>query len=280
MSQVGSQDAFEQQTPVQASVPRYSGHDPDVPNFRLCGLNVSITDMTGLTQAIGRRLRLGRSWPGTFVVFRDAHGVVRAQRETALRDAHEAALLVCADGRPLSWMGRLRGFKSIRQVPGIESVEAVCRAGLGDGWRHYFVGGGPGVAERLADEMARKVPGLQVAGWETPPFRPLTPAESRDMEARIRDSDAHIVWVGLSTPKQELFMHAHAPHLPGTIAMGVGAAFDVNIGTIPRAPRGLQRLGFEWLYRVMREPRRLTRRYAEVVPRFIGLVLLDLVARR
>lgn len=258
---------------------RSPGHDPDVPSFRLCGIPVSAVDMGGLAAAVERRLRLGRAVPGTFVVFRDAHGIVRAQSDATLRAAHEAAWLVCPDGRPLFWAGRLRGQEAIRQVPGIESVEALCRAGIAHGWRHYFLGGGPGVAEKLAREMERRVPGLHVAGWETPPFRPLTAEETEAMHARVRDSEADIVWIGLGTPKQELFMHEHAPHLPGTVAMGVGAAFDVNIGTIPRAPRLIQQLGLEWLYRMAREPRRLTRRYVEVVPQFLMLVMRDFMGR-
>lgn len=259
--------------------PAFHGHDPDVEAFNLCGIPVSVVDMQGLVAAVERRLRLGRAVPGTFVVFRDAHGIVRAQSDAALRAAHEAAWLVCPDGRPLFWLGRLRGHPTIQQVPGIESVEALCRAGLAPGWRHYFLGGGPGVAEKLAREMERRVPGLQVAGWETPPFRPLTADETAAMQARIKAGEVDILWIGLGTPKQEMFMYEHAPHLPGTVAMGVGAAFDVNIGTIPRAPRLIQRFGLEWLYRMAREPRRLTRRYVQVVPQFLMLVMRDLLTR-
>ncbi|NEU11688.1 WecB/TagA/CpsF family glycosyltransferase [Methylobacterium sp. BTF04] len=255
------------------------GHDPGIAYYRLGGVPVSITDMKGLSAALARRLARGRAVPGAFVVFRDAHGIVRAQDDAVLRDAHEAALLVCADGRPLAWIGRLRGHDAIAQVPGIESVEAMCRAGLAHGWRHYFLGGGPGVAETLAREMQVRVPGLAVAGYETLPFRPLTDAETKAMRAKIGACGAQVLWIGLGTPKQELFMHAHAPHLPGTVAMGVGAAFDVNIGAIPRAPKVLQRAGLEWLYRLIREPRRLSRRYATVVPRFIAIVLREAIRR-
>lgn len=251
------------------------GHDPEVGHFSLGGVPVSITDMAGLVAAMRRRLRRGPGTPGTFVVFRDAHGVVRAQDDPEIMAAHHAALLVCPDGRPLAWIGRLRGHAGIDQVPGIESVETVCRAGLAEGWKHFFLGGGPGVAEALAGEMARRTPGLAVAGHETLPFRPLTEAESESLHERIRAAGTQVLWIGLSTPKQELFMQAHAPFLPGTIAMGVGAAFDVNINTIPRAPAAMTRVGLEWLYRLIREPRRLGRRYATVVPRFLAIVARD-----
>lgn len=254
-------------------------HDLDTRTFAVGGIPISVVTMTGLVSVLLRRFQEGGT-PGAFVVFRDAHGVVRAQDDARLRAAHEAALLVCPDGRPMYWLGRVRGFSDIGQVPGIEAVEAVCRAGIPQGWRHYFYGGGPGVADRLAASMSARVPGLQVAGTETPPYRALTPGEIADMHRRIGASNAQIVWVGLSTPKQELWMAEHAPHWPGVVAMGVGAAFDVNIGSIPRAPRWLQVSGLEWLYRLVREPKRLFRRYIEVIPRFALLALADVRGRK
>lgn len=254
------------------------GHDESVGRFSLGGVPVSDVTMGKLVEAIGRRIAMPAPTPGAFVVFRDAHGVVRSQDDERLRQAHHEALLVCPDGRPLVWVGRMKGYRNIRQVPGIASMEAVCRAGADAGWRHYFLGGGPGVAERLAAAMTARVPGLQVAGYETPPFRALDDAETAAMRARIRASGAQILWVGLGTPKQELFMAEHAPHLPGTVAMGVGAAFDVNIGTIPRSPRLLQVAGLEWAYRLAREPKRLYGRYRTVVPRFAMLAAAELGA--
>lgn len=248
--------------------------------FPVAGTKVSAIDMANLIKAMRDRIGMGPAAPGTFVVFRDAHGIVRANSDRQLRAAHEAAFIVCPDGRPLYWLGRLRGAVGVRQVPGIDSVEAVCRAGLDAGWRHYFLGGGDGVAQRLAATLSDRLPGLAVAGIETPPFRDLTTDEVDAMRRRIRASGAQIVWVGLGTPKQELFMAEHAPHLPGTVAMGVGAAFDVLTGRIARAPRWLTTIGLEWLYRLIREPRRLTRRYLATLPRFIFLVLHEAVLGR
>ncbi len=227
--------------------------------------------MRGLIASIGRFLARGPAMPGSYVAFCGAHGVVESDRDPRVRMAHENAWLTVADGRPLFWVGRLSGCREVKQVPGIESVEAVCQAGLDAGWRHYFIGGAPGVAQRLAAEMARRAPGLVVAGCETPPFRALTTAESTAMRERIRAAGTQILWVGLGAPKQELFMAEHAPFLPGILAMGVGAAFDVNTGRVPRAPRALQLAGLEWAYRLAREPKRLWSRYALVVPRFLQI---------
>lgn len=259
--------------------PSPTPQDAPVDRYRVGGVPVAATTMAGLAHAVERRLALGAAAAGTYVTFSGAHGVVESQDDPALLAAHEQAFLVCPDGRPLFWVGRLRGH-AVRQVPGIESVEALCRAGVAHDHRHFFIGGGEGVAAALAAEMAARVPGLRIAGAEGLPFRPMTAGESEALRARIRAAGAQIVWVGLGTPKQELFMAAHAPHLPGAIMMGVGAAFDVNIGRVPRAPRWMQRTGLEWAYRLSREPRRLWRRYGTIVPRFAGLALREEFGRR
>lgn len=252
-----------------------------IPGWYTVGsIKISAVDMTGLIRAVRERIGLEATAPGTFVVFRDAHGVVRANDDQRLRAAHKAAFLVCPDGRPLYWLGRLRGVAGVRQVQGIESVEAVCRAGLSEGWRHYFLGGGEGVAQKLATTLSDRLPGLAVVGIETPPFRAMTGEEVAAMRARIRVSRAQVIWIGLGTPKQELFMAEHAPYLPGTVAMGVGAAFDVLTGQVSRAPRWMSWVGLEWLYRLSREPRRLAWRYASTVPRFASLVFREAMQER
>ena len=254
-------------------------HDPEVDVFDVGGVPVAAVDLAGLASSVGRYLGLGRDAAGAFVVFCGAHGIVESQQNPRVRLAHQQAWLTVADGRPLFWLGRLRGHRAILQVPGIEAVESICRAGVEDRWRHYFLGGAEGVAGRLAAEMSRRVPGLEVAGYETPPFRALGLQEIEAMRARIRESGAQVLWVGLGAPKQELFMAEHAPHLPGVIAMGVGAAFDVNTGRLRRAPRVFQVAGLEWAYRLALEPRRLWSRYSVVVPRFLGIAARTLMAR-
>ena len=248
--------------------------EPTIARFRLAGLPIAATNMNGLIAAVRARIAArAEATAGAYVIFRDAHGVVRAQSDATLRAAHEDALIVCADGWPVAAAGRLFGFRDAAQVAGIEALEAVCRAGLDAGWRHYFVGGTPDGLSRLVRNLALRIAGLSIVGWESPPFRAPTAEEQDATRARIRAVRADIVWVGLGTPKQELWMHAEAPHLPGTIAMGVGAAFDVHAGMVTRAPGWVRAVGLEWLYRVFREPRRLFRRYVVTVPGFLFLML-------
>ena len=146
--------------------------------------------------------------------------------------------------------------------------------------RHYFYGGGPGVSARLAAALQRRLPGLTVVGQETPPFRPLTPDESTVTVARINATRATHVWVGIGSPKQDVWIAQHAAALRCGAVLGVGAAFDYLAGIRPRAPRWMQNSGTEWFYRLISEPRRLGRRYTATNFQFLAIVARDLRSDR
>jgi len=141
------------------------------------------------------------------------------------------------------------------------------------GWSSYFYGGAQGVPELLAAAMQERFPGLRVAGTASPPFRPLTPAEERDVVASINAARPDLVWVGLSTPKQERWMAHFRERLDAPVLLGVGAAFDFHTGRVRQAPRWMQTRGLEWLFRLAVEPRRLWRRYLSNNPRFVSAVV-------
>jgi N-acetylglucosaminyldiphosphoundecaprenol N-acetyl-beta-D-mannosaminyltransferase len=144
----------------------------------------------------------------------------------------------------------------------------LCATGIGRGWRHFFYGGAEGVPEELARRLEERFPGFAVAGTYSPPFRPLTPEESDEVVERINGASPDLLWVGLSTPKQERWMSDHLDRLNPTVLLGVGAAFDIHAGRVNQAPRWMQRSGTEWLFRLSREPKRLWRRYLSNNPRF------------
>jgi N-acetylglucosaminyldiphosphoundecaprenol N-acetyl-beta-D-mannosaminyltransferase len=147
------------------------------------------------------------------------------------------------------------------------------------GYRHFYFGGPPGVADQLAEALVGANPGLDVVGTLCPPFRPLTSEEDAEVVARINATAPDIVWVGLSTPKQEYWMDNHIGLINAPIMIGVGAAFDFLAGTKRQAPVWMQQNGFEWLFRLCVEPRRLWRRYAYIVPGFLALATCGLVHR-
>jgi N-acetylglucosaminyldiphosphoundecaprenol N-acetyl-beta-D-mannosaminyltransferase len=172
------------------------------------------------------------------------------------------------------WLLRLQGFHDVERVYGPDLMLEACRFGLPRGWNHFFYGGAPGVADRLAASLSDRYPDLQVAGTFTPPFRSLTGAEDREIIERINASGAELVWIGLSSPKQEVWMSEHKGKINAPLMIGVGAAFDFLSRRKRQAPQWMQRAGLEWLFRFASEPRRLWPRYRQY-PRFMLLVLLQ-----
>jgi N-acetylglucosaminyldiphosphoundecaprenol N-acetyl-beta-D-mannosaminyltransferase len=208
-----------------------------------------------------------------YVCVTGVHGVMESQRDPQLLRIHNRSGLTTPDGMPMVWSARWAGRREVSRVYGPDLMLAVLARAVERGWSSFFYGGGPAIADRLADRLTTRFPGLQVAGTSTPPFRPLTPQEDEEIVQVINDSGAQLVWVGLSTPKQERWMAEHVARLRANALFGVGAAFDLVAGTVPQAPRWMQQSGLEWTYRLGREPRRLWRRYLRNNPAFVLEVL-------
>ena len=247
-----------------------------LPAERVLGVPISLVDMTKAVETIIGWAKSGRAH---FVCIRDVHGVMRAREDSALMAIHQEAGMVTPDGMPLVWVPRLRG-RQISRVCGADLVAALCEASVPAGVSHYFYGGKDGVAERMAAVLTERFPGLQVAGTGTPPFRPLTPEEDEAVVAEINASGAGVVWVGLSTPKQEYWMHGHVGRIKGATLIGVGAAFDFYVGDVKRAPEWMRPIGLEWLHRLASEPTRLWRRYLVMAPKFVIQVAGEELKRR
>lgn len=243
-----------------------------IDRVNLLGVGVSAIDVAQALETIERWLCRREQH---YVCITGVHGIMESQRDEALRRIHNRAGLVTPDGMPLVWLSRLQGRRQVERVYGPDLMLASCERFGAMGCRHFFYGGGEGVAQRLADRLRRRYPGLLVAGTYTPPFRPLSAAEDQAIMRDINGADPDIVWVGLSTPKQERWMDAHVGHLKAPVLIGVGAAFDFHAGLKRQAPRWMQRSGLEWLFRLGTEPRRLWRRYLRNNPAFIWYVLLQ-----
>jgi N-acetylglucosaminyldiphosphoundecaprenol N-acetyl-beta-D-mannosaminyltransferase len=213
----------------------------------------------------------------TYVCITGVHGVIESLGDLRLRKIHNDAGLVTPDGMPLVWMSRWLGCDRTRRVYGPDLMRTLSALSVSRGYRHFYYGGDRGVADRLNQTLTRAYPGLQVVGTLTPPFRPLSPEEDDAVIVQINAAKPDIVWVGLSTPKQEFWMAAHAGRLDAPVLIGVGAAFDFLAGIKTQAPRWMRRSGLEWLFRLLQEPRRLWRRYFTIVPRFTILALEQLL---
>jgi len=256
--------------------PAVSQSTPRVP---ILGVSVTAATMEGAVRVIEDWII--RKEP-QYVCVSGMHGVMECQRDEQLQRVHNAAGMVTTDGMPLVWLCRLKGQRRAERVYGPDLMLALCARSEAAGYRHFFYGASAAVLDALTARLQARFPALKVAGTYAPPFRPLEATEDSEIVERIRQSAADVVWVGLSTPKQERWMAEHVERLGGPVLIGVGAAFDFHSGKKRQAPRWMQRSGLEWLFRLVSEPRRLYRRYLVNIPLFayyLGLEALGLRQR-
>lgn len=187
--------------------------------------------------------------------------IMAARQDAVMMAAVHSAGLVTPDGMPVVWLGRLYGYKNIRRVYGPDLMLEVCRLAEKKGYRHYFYGCTADVLEKLKKKLKDMFPDISIAGAYSPPFRQLTQEEDEAAVKAINDARPDIIWVGLGSPKQDIWMHQHRARINAPLMIGVGAAFDFLAGVKPQAPQWMRGNGLEWLFRLCSEPRRLWRRY-------------------
>jgi len=197
----------------------------------------------------------------------------------AARKAVNAADMVTADGMPVVWVQRWWGFPAAERVYGPDLLQAMCERTAGQGVRHFFWGGLPGVADTLAVRLKTRFPALEIAGTCSPPVADVGELPDPAVVEQINAAQPDVVWVGLGSPKQDLWMALYRPALNAPLLIGVGAAFDFLAGVKRQAPRWAQRNGLEWLFRLIQEPGRLWRRYLIYNPRFVWGVFRQHMSR-
>jgi N-acetylglucosaminyldiphosphoundecaprenol N-acetyl-beta-D-mannosaminyltransferase len=241
-----------------------------IERVNVLGVGISVinlqTALAAITEAVLQR-RKG------YICVTGVHGVMEAQTNEQFRSILNQAYLCTPDGMPMVWAGRLCGHRTISRVYGPDLMLELCAWSEKNPCRHFFYGGASGVAESLRDRLKEQFPSLHVVGCYTPPFQPLSPGEKQELQETIQAAKPDIMWVGLSTPKQEKFMAEFLSQLRVTLMIGVGAAFDFHAGRVRQAPRWMQRSGLEWLYRLFQEPRRLAGRYLRNNPVFVLKIL-------
>jgi N-acetylglucosaminyldiphosphoundecaprenol N-acetyl-beta-D-mannosaminyltransferase len=244
----------------------YRGIFMAIQKVNVLGVGISVLNLKSALAAVAEAVKVRRQG---YICVTGVHGVMEAQDDPNFKDILNGAFLCTPDGMPMVWAGKLAGHREMSRVYGPDFMLDVCAWSETSGCKHFFYGGSAGVAELLADKLKAKFPKLQVVGTYTPPFRPLNADEEKALVGQIRQVQPDILWVGLSTPKQEKFMVEYLPKLEVTLMVGVGAAFDFHSGRIKQAPRWMQRSGLEWFYRLCSEPRRLARRYGRNNPLFV-----------
>lgn len=206
-----------------------------------------------------------------------AHGIIEARKNGAFKQHLQDFYLNLPDGMPGVWVGRIKGARDMQRCYGPDVFEAFMTRSAAKPIRHFFCGGKEGVADALREVSAQRFGNVNVCGTYSPPFREMTDGEMKELAQRIHDSGAQVVWIGLSTPKQEMFAARLRKYTQVKLIITVGAVFDFYTGRARQAPRWMQRSGLEWFFRLSTEPKRLAGRYFEIVPKFIWFNIKEFI---
>lgn len=209
-----------------------------------------------------------------------AHGLVHARSNPDFRELLRSFHLNLPDGMPAVWVGRMKGASGMERCYGPDFFLHMMQKSAGTGIRHFLCGGAPGVAERLRHVCETELGNRDICGTYSPPWADVDEFDYPAIAERINSSGADVIWVGISTPKQEQFAARLARHTDAYYLITVGAAFDFHIGNVKQAPGWMQKAGLEWFFRLCMEPRRLWRRYSVIVPMFLWLAAGDLLRSR
>lgn len=242
--------------------------------FSVLGVNISAIDMKDalsvVRQAIEQKDKI-------YISVCPVSTIMECHTNAKAFESVNAADLVTPDGMPVVWLGRLRGYKNIKRVYGPDLMLEICRISEHKGHKNYFYGSTVKVLTGLSENLKRTFPALVVSGAYSPPFRDLSVAEEMQIIKNINKDSPDILWVGLGSPKQDIWMYHNRDKLNASVIVGVGAAFDFLSGVKPQAPKWMRRIGLEWLFRLIIEPQRLWRRYLIGNSLFIYLLIAELI---
>lgn len=230
-----------------------------LPYTEILKTKINIFTMQGAVEYLDSHLDELR---GEYVCISNVHTTVTAYRDEAYRAVQNGSALNMPDGKPLSIVQHWRGYKNAGRVPGPDLMLEIFKLSEKRGYTHYFYGSTPETIEGLKQNLEKMYPQLRIAGMYSPPFRPLTEAEDEAIIEKINAAGADFIWIGLGAPKQEKWMADHKGKFAG-VMLGVGAGFDFHAGTVRRAPKWMQELCMEWLWRMMQDPKRLLPRYLD-----------------
>ncbi len=247
----------------------------NIPNIKIGGINIfsgSKDDFIKINQSV----LFDNKKESLIISSTSVHGIVESQYDSTYQNILNKCYLLNPDGRPLSLLGKLRGHKKMEQIRGPDVLPEICRITAKSNNKHFFYGGNEGVADQLAKSLKKDNHAINIAGTYCPPFRELSEKEMNEIADLINRSEADIVWVGLSTPKQEKWAYAIKDKISVKAIYTVGAAFDFEIGIIQPAPKWITKIYLEWLYRIIKDPRRLLMRYLRIIPKFLSIILKEL----
>jgi N-acetylglucosaminyldiphosphoundecaprenol N-acetyl-beta-D-mannosaminyltransferase len=242
-------------------------------------LNIAI-DVLDMDRATTRLRQMLTDEEKGYVCLAGVHGIMEAQRDSRIAAAFAEAALVLPDGMPTVWVGQFQGHKSMQQITGPDLMLEIMQRDIFRDCTHFFYGGKEGIAEELRDNLTARFPHVKIVGTYTPPFSPLSLEQERDLIETVGALRPDIVWVGISTPKQERFMNTYLSRLDTTLMFGVGAAFDFHTGRIRDCSLWIKRCGMQWFHRMLQDPRHLCKRYLRNNPAFLYALALEAIGLR
>lgn len=237
---------------------------------KILGVNIDCVNMDTTLMFIDEELNNLR---GKYICVSNVHTTVMSYDNEEYKQIQNNAIMALPDGKPLSIIGKIRGSKDIERVTGPDLMEEIFKISSKKNYSHFFYGSTKETLEKLKQELYKKYPSINVCGVYSPPFRELSSKENDEIIENINKLNPDFVWVGLGAPKQEVWMSKNSKKI-NSLMIGVGAGFDYHAKNIKRAPRIMQNLGLEWLYRLKQDPKRLWKRYMFTNFKFIYLNLI------
>lgn len=248
------------------------------PRLKLGHLSIDRVTFEEAVQHIGR---LVDSKQGGYICTPNVDHVVLAETDLAFREGYARADLVVVDGMPIVWASKLLDVPLPERISGSDLILPLMKLAAERGWRVYLLGAGPGTAEEAGRRIQQQYPAVNIVGYDSPRVSTDKGSEQNGpILRRVREAQPDLLLVALGSPKQETWIGQVAEQLRPTVAIGIGAGLDFIAGRAKRAPEWVGRLGFEWLYRLAHEPRRLWRRYLVNDPQFAAVLLRELRERR
>lgn len=247
--------------------------------MRVCnilGVNICVTN---LSETVGMIESSLNELKGKYICVSNVHTTVMSHEEDAYKKIQNESFVALPDGKPLSIVSKLRGYKEAERVTGPDLMKEIFEVSEKKGYKHYFYGSTNETLDKLMKELELEYPKLNVVGYHSPPFRPLSEEEDSEIISQINNINPDFIWVGLGAPKQEIWMSDHAGKI-NSLMIGVGAGFDYFAKNIKRAPRWMQKFSLEWMYRLMQDPKRLWKRYLVYNTKFIILVIKEHIKKK
>lgn len=234
----------------------------DIPVCRIMGVDiVAMQELEFLNNVLHNMVQL----KGDYICATCVHSIVMAFEDVEYAKYQNSGYASVPDGGFLSSISKKRGYLDSERITGPDMMTYFFQHSQEHGLRHFFYGSTQDTLDKLKMNLKKKYPDLMIAGMYSPPFRSLTDIEDKQVVSIINKSNADVIWVGLGAPKQEKWMAEHQGKVNG-LMLGVGAGFDYHAGNINRAPNWMQKIHMEWFYRVLKEPKRLAKRYFHSVP--------------